>query len=157
VNQFARHFLALFGAAHTFFGAFAAMFHVVFAAFFGAATANLRAMPTDVRRLFRTAGHQFRAHRANQCAIQIQFDAAREFLDHVFFQTGAGAMFALHRAVIAGIDAALIFFVGHNFLREFSTLKLSSNKFQGKEHKTCLTIQAFSHKNRTSFRAWTSE
>jgi hypothetical protein len=113
MHQFAGHFLAFLGASFAFVRAFTTMFHVVLAAFFGAATANFRAMSADMRRLFRIARHQLRAHRANQCAIQIQFDAAREFLDHVFFEAGAGAMFALRRTVIAGINAALIFFVWH--------------------------------------------
>jgi hypothetical protein len=111
VDQFSGHFFAFLSAMLACFSTFAAMFHVVLATFLGATTANFRAMPANMRGLLRISRHQFGGHRANQCAIQIQFDAARQVLNHFFAETSARAMFALHRAIVASVNAALIFFV----------------------------------------------
>jgi hypothetical protein len=115
MNQFAGHFFALIRATLAVFRAVAAMLHVMFATFLGATTANFRAMLADMHCFLGIARHQLGGHRANQRAIQVEFDTACEFLDHVLVQTGAGAVFTLRGAVVAGVNTALILFVWHNF------------------------------------------
>lgn len=91
------------------------MIGLMFAAFFGTGPAQLGAVFADVCSLVRASGHQCRREAAEIGAITIQRDAARHHFYIVLLQTGAGAVFTLRGAFIAGFNTAFVFFM-HTFV-----------------------------------------
>ena len=113
LNGHTRHSLALGSATLTCLGAFTAVIVVVLAAFLGASVTHLRADPAYFCREFRAAAHYKRGRMANDRAIAIERDAARQHLYIVFPQTHAGAMFTFIRAVITRFNTINEFLVRH--------------------------------------------
>jgi hypothetical protein len=95
-------------------GATLAMIELVLATFLGARAADVGANAADFFREVRSTGHEGRRRVTNLRAITIKRDATGHHFDIVLLQTGAGAMFGLGGAVVAGFDTRLIFFVHNN-------------------------------------------
>jgi hypothetical protein len=111
LNRDAGHAFTFLRAAFARVGAALAMVCRMLAAFLAAAAANLGANPADFLGELRSARHERRSGETDFGAIAVERDAARHFFYVLFLQTGAGAMFTFDRAVVAGVDAALVFLV----------------------------------------------
>jgi hypothetical protein len=91
------------------------MLRVVLATFLAASAANLGANAAEVCGKLRPARHEPRRDAADHGALMVEVDAAGHLLNVLLPQAGAGAMFALSSALVAGFDAASILLV-HNLL-----------------------------------------
>lgn len=83
-------------------------------AFLGAGIANLRAELAERAGELAAARHERNARATDLGAVDVQRDASSEALDVLLRQAGGGAVVAGDRAVVAGVDAALHRFVGHD-------------------------------------------
>jgi hypothetical protein len=109
----ACHCLAFFGAAFARVGATLAVIHVMFAAFFSASAAYLRAQPAEFLGKLRVTRHQLSREQANVRAIPVEPNAAFHHLDVVLLQAGGCAMFAFLSALETRFYAILILIVSH--------------------------------------------
>lgn len=109
----ARHPAAFFGAATACLRAFLAMGHLMLSAFVAAGFAHLRAGLADGSRHFAAARHVAGSEAADCRAIDVERNAARHRFRVGFLQAGYRAVVARERTGIAGIDAGLVLFVSH--------------------------------------------
>jgi hypothetical protein len=107
------HCLAFFGAAFARPGATLAVIHVMFAAFFSASAAYLRAQPAEFLGELRVTRHELSREHANVRAIPVEPDAAFHHLYVVLLQAGGRAMFAFLSALQTRFNAISILIVSH--------------------------------------------
>lgn len=101
------HLLAFVRAMVAGVGTALAVVRLVFAAFLAAFAADLRAQFTNHFRKLRSRRHESCGGGTDARAIAIERNTARHHLYILFFQAGAGAMFALRGAFVAGFDTIL--------------------------------------------------
>lgn len=93
-----------------------AMLGLMLSAFLAASIANVGARLANSRGKFTATRHVCRSHSANLCAIHVELNAARHFLDILFRQAGNGAVIAGSCAGIAFVDTGLKLFMCHEVL-----------------------------------------
>jgi hypothetical protein len=87
------------------------MIRIMFATFFTAATTRFRTETTDFTGQFGAARHGAGSNPANGGAIDVEADAAGHHFDILFGKASSGAVIAAISAVVARVNAALVFFV----------------------------------------------
>ena len=107
------HVPALFCATFARIGATLAVIHVMFAAFFSASAAYLRAQSAEFLGKLRVTRHQLSREQANVRAIPVEPNAAFHHLDIVLLQAGGRAMFAFLSALETRFNTISILIVSH--------------------------------------------
>lgn len=92
------------------------MIHLVPRAFRTTRVANFRAQLADAFREVGTSGHFPSRKRTDIRAAAVEFDATRHHFDVFFVQTRSGAVFAGLHALVTGLNAVFVMFVGHDLV-----------------------------------------
>lgn len=111
-----RHLSALFGATAASPGALLAMIVFVFFTFLSAFLAQVRAQRADGGGVDGITSHEAGGHATKDRAVNVRRDAVGHHCDVALAKAGGGAVVACVGAVVAGLDAGLVFVMSHDDL-----------------------------------------